>query len=72
MALDLETIRLSGCATVTSDRVGAEACPPVVVNSRQCKAPAAEQPAPLPEGSAAAELSSDYGVMRHQARVDGR
>jgi hypothetical protein len=45
------------------------ACPPVVEYSRNFQARAAKELALLPEGSAIAEMISDYAVMREQARV---
>jgi hypothetical protein len=60
---------LSGCAMVGSDRVVQGTCPPVVAYSREVQARAAEELALLPEGSAIAEMLSDYAVMRQQARV---
>ncbi|RSK34176.1 hypothetical protein EJA01_08610 [Rhodovulum iodosum] len=68
VALGLATIWLSGCATVSSDGGGLGACPPVVEYSREFQARAAEELALLPEGSAIAEMLSDYAVMRDQAR----
>lgn len=65
----LATIWLSGCATVGSDGSGPGACPPVVEYSREFQARAAEELELLPEGSAIAEMMSDYAVMREQARV---
>lgn len=67
--LVLATIWLSGCATVGSDGSGPGACPPVVEYSREFQARAAEELELLPEGSAIAEMMSDYAVMREQARV---
>lgn len=69
VALGLATIWLSGCATVNSDGGGLGACPPVVDYSRAFQARAAEELALLPEGSAIAEMLSDYAVMRDQARA---
>ena len=69
VALVLATIWLSGCATVGSDGSGPGACPPVVEYSREFQARAAEELELLPEGSAIAEMMSDYAVMREQARV---
>ena len=45
------------------------ACPPVVEYSREFQARAAEELELLPEGSAIAEMMSDYAVLREQARV---
>ena len=47
----------------------ATVCPPVVEYSREFQARAAEELALLPEGSAVAEMMSDYAVMREQARA---
>jgi hypothetical protein len=44
-------------------------CPPVVAYSREFQARAAEELDLLPEGSAIAEMMSDYAVMQEQARV---
>lgn len=44
-------------------------CPPVVEYSREFQEQAAEELALLPEGSAIAEMLSDYAVMRQQARA---
>lgn len=44
-------------------------CPPVVEYSSEFQAGAAEELTLLPEGSAVAEMLSDYAVMREQARV---
>lgn len=44
-------------------------CPPVVEYGPEFQARAAEELALLPEGSAVAELLSDYAVMRDQARA---
>jgi len=67
--LAIGTSLLSGCATVGSDGSGTVACPPVVEYGRQFQVRAAEEVALLPEGSAVAEMLSDYGVMRDQARA---
>ena len=47
----------------------AAACPPVVEYSAELQARAAAEVEVLPEGSAVAELLSDYAVMRDQARA---
>jgi hypothetical protein len=44
-------------------------CPPVVEYSGEFRARAAEELELLPEGSAIAEMLSDYAVMREQARA---
>ena len=69
VALGLVAIWLSDCATGASDGRGPGACPPVVEYSREFQARAAEELALLPEGSAIAEMMSDYAVMREQARA---
>ncbi len=67
------TSLLTGCATVGSKAGRLEACPPVAEYSQEFQARAAEELTRLPEGSAIAEMLSDYAVMRDQARacVDG-
>ena len=67
--LVLATSLLSGCATVGSDSSGPGACPPVVGYSGEFQARAAEELARLADGSAIAEMLSDYAVMREQART---
>lgn len=67
--LVIATISLSGCATGASDVGSFGACPPVLEYSRGFQARAAEELALLPEGSAIAEMLSDYAVIREQARV---
>ncbi|WP_198174375.1 hypothetical protein [Mesorhizobium xinjiangense] len=47
------------------------ACPPVVEYSREFQAQAAKELALLPEGTAIAEMLSNYAVMREQARACG-
>jgi hypothetical protein len=66
--LAITTSLLSGCVTVGSDAGRLGACPPVVEYSREFQARAAKELALLPEGSAIAEMLSDYAVMRDQAR----
>jgi len=68
VVLGLATIWLSGCATDASDVGSLGACPPVVEYSPEFQARGAEELALLPEGSAIAEMLSDYAVMREQAR----
>ena len=68
VALSLLATWLSGCATGASDLGSLGTCPPVVEYSREFQAKAAEELALLPEGSAIAEMLSDYAVMRGQAR----
>ena len=70
-ALAIATSLLSGCATVRSDAAASRACPPVVEYSREFQARAAEELNSLPNGSAIAEMLSDYAVMREQARACG-
>lgn len=60
---------LSGCATVGSDPSKRAVCPPVVEYTRELRERAAEELARLPEGSMIAEMLSDYGVLREQARA---
>lgn len=69
IALGLVAIWLSGCATGASDLAGLGACPPVVDDSREFQAQAAEELTLLPENSATVEMMVDYAVMREQARV---
>ena len=66
VALVIATSLLSGCATVGSDPPIDIVCPPVVQYNREAQARAAEELATLPEGSAIAEMLSDYAVMREQ------
>jgi len=65
----ITAISLTGCATVASDPRVATVCPPVVEYSRDFQARAADELDLLPEGSAIAEMLSDYAVMREQARL---
>ncbi len=55
--------------TVGSDEVGPVTCPPVVEYSREVQARAAEELNSLPDGSAIAEMLSDYAVLRDQTRT---
>lgn len=71
-ALAIGTSLMSGCATVGSDGRGPEACPPVLGYSNEFQARAAEELARLADGSAIAEMLSDYAVMREQARLCSR
>ena len=59
---------LSGCATGGSDLLSGAVCPPVVEYSREFQRRAAEEVGLLPDGSAIAEMLSDYSVMREQGR----
>ena len=68
-ALAIAMSLLSGCATVGFEADGHAVCPPVVEYSREFQTRAAEELKPLPDGSAIAEMLSDYAVMRDQARV---
>ena len=68
-ALAIATSLLSGCATVRSEGGRFAACPPLVEYGREFQAWAADELALLPEGSAIAEMLSDYAVMREQART---
>jgi hypothetical protein len=67
--LAITTSLLNGCGTVRSDDGRHATCPPVVEYGREFQARAAEELALLSEGSAIAEMLSDYDVMREQARV---
>lgn len=64
--LAIATISLSGCATGGSEDGRLVTCLPVVEYGRKFQARAAEELATLPEGSAIAEMLSDYAVMREQ------
>lgn len=68
VALVIATSLLSGCATVRSEDGRLATCPPVVEYGREFLARAAKEQALLPEGSAIAEMLSDYAVMRDRAR----
>lgn len=68
-ALAIATSLLSGCATVRSEDGRLATCPPVVKYGREFQARAAKELALLPQGSAVAEMLSDYAVMREQARA---
>lgn len=68
-ALTIATSWLTGCATADFDANGVVACPPVVTYDKAFRARAAEELASLPDGSAVAEMLSDYTVMRDQARA---
>lgn len=70
-ALAIATSLLSGCATGASDLGGLRACPPVVEYSREFQARAAVELNSLPNGSAIADMLSDYAVLRAQARACG-
>lgn len=70
-ALAIATSLLSGCATDGSEPGIATACPPVVEYTRELQARAADELDLLPEGSAIAEMLSDYAVMRDQAHGCG-
>lgn len=67
--LVIATSLLTGCATAGFESGGVAVCPPVVEYSREFQEQAAEELALLPEGSAVAEMLSDYAVMREQARA---
>ena len=71
VVLAIVTSLLSGCATVRSENGRLATCPPVVDYGREFRARAAEELALLPQGSALAEMLSDYAVMRNQARACG-
>jgi hypothetical protein len=70
-ALAIATSLLSGCAMVGSETSGFGTCAPVVGYSREFQARAAEELTLLPDGSAIAEMLSDYAVMRDQAHACG-
>ena len=55
---------LTGRATAGFEAHALAACPPVVEYGRELQAQAAEELVLLPEGSATAEMLSDYAVMR--------
>ena len=67
--LVIATSWLTGCATVGFEAGGVAACPLVVEYSREFPARTAEELDLLPQGSALADMLSDYAVMREQARV---
>ena len=67
-ALAIATSLLSGCATVRSEDGRLATCLPVVEYGREFQARAAEELVQLLDGSAIAEMLSDYAVMREQAR----
>jgi hypothetical protein len=69
--LAIATSLLTACATGISEPRVATVCPPVVEYSREFQARAAKELGVLPDGSAIAEMLSDYAVMREQARVCG-
>jgi len=68
-ALAIAMSWLSGCATGISEPPAATVCPPVVEYTNEVRARAAEELTLLPEGSAIAEILSDYAVMREQGRA---
>jgi hypothetical protein len=59
----------SACGTAGSDRPAMAVCPPVVGYDAEVQERAAAEVEALAEGSAVAELLSDYAVMRQQARA---
>ena len=67
--LVIATSLLTGCAAVSSDLRIATVCPPVVEYSREFQARAVEELESLPDGSAIAEMLSDYSVLRDQVRI---
>ena len=69
VVLAVATSWLTGCVTAGFDANGVAACPPVVEYSREFQARAAEELNSLTDGSAIAEMLSDYTVMRDQARA---
>ena len=68
-ALAIAAISLIGCATGGSEPRMATVCPPVVEYSSEFQARAADELDLLPDGSAIAEMLSDYSVMRDQVRT---
>jgi hypothetical protein len=66
--LAIATISLTACATGVSETRIVTVCPPVVEYTREFQARAADEIDLLPDGSAIAEMMSDYAVMRDQAR----
>ena len=70
-ALTIATILLTACATGGSEPRIVAVCPTVVEYSREFQARTAEELGVLPEGSAIAEMLSDFAVMRDQARECG-
>jgi hypothetical protein len=68
-ALAIAASLLTACATAGSELRVVPVCPPVVEYSRKFQARAAEELGMLPDGSAIAEMLSDYAVMREQARA---
>lgn len=66
--LVIATSWLTGCAAAGFETGGVGACPPVVEYSWELQVRAAEELALLPEGSAVAEMLSDYAVMREQVQ----
>lgn len=67
--LVIATNLLTGCAAVSSDLRIATVCPPVVEYSREFQARAVEELESLQDGSAIAEMLSDYSVLRDQVRI---
>ena len=61
--------RMLEAAARGSDPVRASVCPPVVEYSREFQMQAADELALLPDGSAIVGMTSDYQVMRAQARA---
>ena len=69
VVLAIATSLLGGCGTAGPDRPASAACPPVVGYGAELQARAAAEVDALPEGSAVADLLSDYAVMLEQARA---
>ncbi len=67
--LAIATSLLTGCATDGFEAGRHAVCSPVVEYSREVQARAVKELTSLPDGSAIAEMLSDYAVMRDQARV---
>ena len=72
-ALAIATSWLAGCGTAGSDRPPFTAWPAVVGYDAALQERAAVEVEALTEGSAVAELLSDYAVVRDQSRAcEGR
>ena len=59
----------SACGEGGSERATVAVCPPVVAYSAELQAQVASEVELLTDGSALANLLSDYAVMRDQARA---
>lgn len=65
----MPSVSPSGCAALSFDSGAVRACPQLAEQSRELQEQAVEALALLPEGSAVAEMLSDYAVIWEQARV---